>query len=476
MKRMVVSVMKNHPLICLILIIGITLGSFSLSMAATTLVMSEDSTFHDVLFTTEKPQAGLGTALVKGDFNGDGIDDIAMSAIREAAPRTTDEVGMVSVFLGGPAIRELPKSVITGKESDGYESARLFDITISKNWLGVLMTTGDLNGDNYDDLVIAAQNSADDDHSSKVYIIFGKEDIFSKDMALNTMADVTLFRDSMHIGALATGDLNGDGMEDLVISDILTASTSNPPVWMGHSPNGGAYVVLGRNEWPATFNLQYTNGERITQIVEKEVDGITEEVEEIIEIDNGADIILLNNDGEDVLQIAGIAVGDLNNDTFEDLALGTPEENNALYDLENAGRVYILFGGPSFPTGKIDVQQTKDVIIYGGEKNDKIGGSLEVTDYNDIPIAIGDVNGDSVGDLLIGSPLSMLGKVNSTGNGKVEVLFGKENWLDTIDLYDSYDIRLMLSEEAQKIGVETGYTVAVEDINGDTIGDIVNVN
>lgn len=437
---------------------------FSSIWAATPvpLVLSKNSTFEDAIFTTEKMQAGLGTSMAKGDFNNDGIDDFAMGAIREAAPRTTDEVGMVTVFFGGNTLNSLPDTVKTGKESDGYESARLFDITIDKNWLGVLLASGDLNNDGFDDLVIVAQNQADDDKSSKIYVIFGQH--ISGDVSLNQSADVILSRDAMHIGAVATGDLNGDGFDDLVISDILSSSTV--PMLPGHVPNGGVYVVFGKSEWPNSIDLQYITGEES-------------------DVQIGADTIFERDNGDGLLQIAGVAAGDLNGDGVADLVLGSPEEENDQYSIPKSGRAYIIFGGRSFPVGRADIKQNRkddqgepvidavDVVVYGGEENDRIGGALVVTDYNDSPIAIGDINGDGTGDILIGAPSSMNGNVNSNGRGKVEVLFGRTSWEPTVDLYEGYDIRLALSHDAQAIGIETGYSVGVEDVNGDGQGDMV---
>ncbi|MEZ4528849.1 MAG: FG-GAP and VCBS repeat-containing protein, partial [Desulfobacterales bacterium] len=300
-----------------------------------------------------------------------------------------------------------------------------------------------MNHDGYDDLIIAAQSDRNMG-TAKIYIMFGQN--ISGDIALRTSADVILERDYVCIGAMAVGDLNGDGIDDLAISDILTNSGANPPVQSGHSPSGGVYILFGKTGgWTSPVNLQ-------TQ----------------------SNVTFVRNNGASVLQIASLAIGDINNDGKADLVMAAPEESNPTYSLSNAGRVYAVFGGSAFPaSGNKEIDTEADVTIYGAEKDDKIGGSLEVTHYNDKSLAVGDVDGDGIGDILIGAPLSMVGKTNSTGIGKVEILYGRSNWGSVpIDLYNDYDIRLKLSATAQKIGINTGYAVAVEDVNGDGQGDI----
>ncbi|OQY55152.1 MAG: hypothetical protein B6245_20205 [Desulfobacteraceae bacterium 4572_88] len=90
-----------------ILVIGTAflLALTTICHAGTVLQLSETSTFQDAVLQGNKMQGQIITySMAKGDFNGDGVEDFAIGAPRETGPRTTDEVGMVMVFMGGTGL------------------------------------------------------------------------------------------------------------------------------------------------------------------------------------------------------------------------------------------------------------------------------------------------------------------------------------------------------------------------------------
>jgi hypothetical protein len=168
-----------------------------------------------------------------------------------------------------------------------------------------------------------------------------------------------------------------------------------------------------------------------------------------------------------------LAVGDFNDDGIQDIAMGAP---NADYtppgvgttNRPNAGAVYILFGRNTFtnPTlidTNIAAGNQPDVKVYGALTGDNVGFSL----------AVGDVNGDSADDLLIGAPGVSFGNPLRTDTGAVYVLFGASTLVPkTIDLLQANVINLAIYGE--KAGDKLGTSVASADVGGaTTIADMV---
>jgi len=218
------------------------------------------------------------------------------------------------------------------------------------------------------------------------------------------------------------GDVNGDGLDDLV----LGAPDADP----GSSNYAGeAYVVFGGNAgFGADFNLAGLDGT------------------------NGFRIPGLNVD--DGVGYSVAALGDFNGDGLDDVLLGAPFANGG------AGAVYVVFGrAGGFPA-------TVDLGSLSGANGFRING-LEDTDQLGTSIrGIGDINGDGLNDLAVGIPSAF------TNTGEAYVVFGSDSdfgpTLELEALDGSNGFQLPGISEYDRFGETLS---GLGDLNGDGIAD-----
>jgi hypothetical protein len=152
----------------------------------------------------------------------------------------------------------------------------------------------------------------------------------------------------------SAGDVNGDGLADLLIGADIAGNTA-----------GQSYVVFGsRSAWPSSFSLSALNG---------------------------ANGFMLNgiNPGD----YSGVAVssGDVNGDGLADLLISASGVSN------NAGQSYVVFGSRSAWPSSFSLSTlngSNGFMVNGINAGDQSGSAVS---------SAGDVNGDGVADLLIGA-------------------------------------------------------------------------
>ncbi len=143
---------------------------------------------------------------------------------------------------------------------------------------------------------------------------------------------------------------------------------------------------------------------------------------------------------------SSFASGDLNGDGIADLAVGAP---GARVPNANQGAVYIFFGPLTDGTRTTD---GANVVVRGSAGNASAGSA----------VAIGDVNGDGYGDLVVGEP----GHADS--QGAAYVIYGTDTplWQGSIALAGA--TRLTGGDNKDRLGS----ALAVADVDGDGFADV----
>jgi hypothetical protein len=163
-----------------------------------------------------------------GDVNGDGFDDLIVGA----SGAGTDDVGASYVVFGKASgfSANFDLSALNG--SNGF---RLNGAIGEINAGFLVSNAGDVNGDRYDDLIVASNPSEPANNSS--FVVFGKASGFSATLDLSNLDGSNGFRlDEGVTGNFTSisnaGDVNGDGFGDLIVG--ATGVSANGA--------GGSYV------------------------------------------------------------------------------------------------------------------------------------------------------------------------------------------------------------------------------------------
>jgi alpha-tubulin suppressor-like RCC1 family protein len=337
---------------------------------------------------TSNDELSETSSIAVGDLNGDGTSDFIIGAPDGQAPGRT-AAGVVHVVLGRKNSSTFPTSLDLATQGSNGADVTIYGATANDH-ATVAGVTGDVNGDGVVDVLLRA-SSADgpaDGRSAagEAYVIYGRKSPATfpalMDLAVqgSAGADLTIYGatagDALtNGGALTSGDVNGDGTTDL----LLGAHNADGPA-NARTSAGESYVVLGRKSpasFPATLDLA--------------IQGST-----------GADVTLYGATAGDLLTSSGVlAAGDVNGDGVSDIVLGAPQASGPSDARLFAGEAYVVYGRKSpanFPVS-LDLALPgivgADVTVYGAAPADglALSGAL----------ALGDVNGDGVADLLLGA-------------------------------------------------------------------------
>jgi len=376
---------------------------------------------QDVTLKGEKAFDECGHSLAMGDFNGDGLDDLIISAPRAGAAQK-NAAGRAYVILGKNQAT-LPAEINLGTDVD-------FTIITSTEYeyMGASIAVGDVNGDSYDDILISAplaDGNLDREDSGEVYLIMGRS-VFPDYVNVKTDADTLIEgidESDMAGTTMICMDVNGDGLDDI----ILSASAANG-IAETKEDSGEVYILLGRSNIPSKISLE-----------------------------TFSDIIIYGQDAYDHFGNA-LAAGDLDGDGYMDLVATADLADGELNDEDQSGEVYVISKIEDF-SGHVSLTAEAVSTVYGISAADRLGGAL----------AILDINNDGHDDLVMNAdrvdPRNRL-EINT---GQVYILFGGSPFSDITDLENRYDAALYGLDSSDQIGS----SLAAGDLNGDGISDLI---
>ena len=375
------------------------------------------------------PAGRFGSAVAAGDFDGDGIKDIAICAFQNLIPVGP---GRVYVLKGRTDIGGLVTI------SDEMANMRCFCITgrVNGDRFGESLFFTDIDHDGRDDLIIGAPAS---ENGGVVDIFYGRpfSPFFTQgvDSLPQPHTKIVAEGDGDALGsAFAAGDLTGDGIADLCIG---------APFQSGYARNAGkAYLFAG-------VSRDFPNGKPLP-LGTVDLAVVTTAVE-----------ILSRTENEQAG--SALAIGDFNGDGLNDLVIGAPGWRD-YSQAANQGAAYILYndGTRFLRTSRQSIEITEaETRLISSMSEERLGSQLAFLNFN-----------QRAGDDLVLSapPATPEGRFLA---GKAWIILGRrpsnalKQYMYNIDWID-----LAIYAMGEEGGDYMGTSLAVGDFNGDGISDV----
>ncbi|MGW1030153.1 FG-GAP-like repeat-containing protein [Streptomyces sp. NPDC002577] len=350
------------------------------------------------------PEAGdvFGQALAEGDFDDDGYTDLAVGAPGEDVSGVTDQ-GLVTILWGSANGLSGGDNLAGGTATRGY---------------GEQLASGDFNGDGKADLALAQSGS------NTVSLRLGGFVVDDAGLATRTESFVATTIDDSGPESLTTGltagDVNGDGLDDLLIGGNTVD---------GESTDDHKYVLYLLDDFSSSSHQPVYAGSA----------------------GHGT----------------SAAIGDVDGDGYGDIVTGNPWDADAYpYDGEDAlgGAVTVVHGSAE----GIDSTRAAQTIT---QDTTGVPGASEQNDHFGYSVALGDINADGYADLAVGAPYEAIGSEEYEGAGAVTVIPGAAGGLSTSTSY-AYNQGTTGVPGALEGGDWFGSAVRLTNTNGDGYADL----
>ncbi|MEM7362637.1 MAG: FG-GAP repeat protein [Pseudomonadota bacterium] len=375
-------------------------------------------------------QENTGSEIWMDDVNGDGLGDLIIGR-QNFTLGTRTGAGAVTILRGDTSLSNMAASGDTLDLADPPPGLSMtFVGAFPLDRLGMWMRTGDVNGDDIADMAIGADqaDTAGESNAGTVYLIMGGTHLnlgntidlldFGTTVLAGRIAKLNppSGAERYHFGAsLSVGDLDGNGRAEVFVAASLDRAGGSLPAagaagaafGSGGNPGGSLFIywdeLIPDGLWPSGLTIDFDSAPGVTRIDGGTVSGVF----------SSARL------GEEVLPPQ-----DYNGDGSLDLFLG--DITGDPVGRNNAGLAHILFSaaelrGESF---SIDSPPTEIAVTH-------VLGPITGAIFGDTA-AQGDLDGDGLIDLAIGSPHDSPNGRDEAGS--VQILWGQANWPEVIDL------------------------------------------
>ncbi|MGB0852869.1 MAG: beta strand repeat-containing protein [Pikeienuella sp.] len=396
--------------------------AFSISAQGTNGVASIDSVTGEFTYTPDADFFGIDTFTYQvADGNG-GVDTGTITVTVDNVLDPVNAVAMSAVQAGGNGSGFIINGIAAGDQA-GVSVAH----------------AGDVNGDGLDDIIVGAylRATANGASSGQSYVIFGKAD-----GAVVNLSDIDA---DIGVGGFAidgatgtprsgysvsgAGDINGDGLDDLLISSYQAAPNG--------ANSGQAFVIFGK---PADTNRVDT--ETLAAGEGFEINGIA---------------------AQDFAGLSVSTISDVNGDGFDDLIVSSPFAD--VGGGTDEGRVHVVFGKADDAAVELSAVVPAAGLgfeIIGATSGERIGSKVSNA---------GDFNNDGIEDIILGSQSFDGG---GGAEGRAYLVFGKADdaQIDVATIAAGAGGGIAI--DAAAVGDNVGVSVSnAGDFNGDGIDDII---
>lgn len=278
-----------------------------------------------------------------GDMDGDGVADILMGSRNKNAK----EGAAYLVSSAGPS------GLITETSTWSWTIPNQ-DYRVGSS----LLRIGDVDADGLDDVMVGASHF-DNDGSSRggVFLLSGSDVGTVSDPTQGTWIGGTSNGDQFGLVTSRAGDVNGDGILDVLVSSIYADE--------GENSSGSVYL------FPVSDLLSSTG---------------TVLPEDMVQFYGEA------NGDKAGAQLADL--GDVNGDGYDDFMIGA-NDHDEVFDQD--GAAYLIYGQAYADFAQLNSLTDAGAVFIGATQNDGFADDIE---------GIGDIDGDGLADFMIGSYLA----------------------------------------------------------------------